>query len=61
MEQLPELPSGYFAMFMLAYFPPLWYRVMDKRLLNVPHISGNLDKVNINPSQEATIRARYAD
>jgi hypothetical protein len=25
----PELPGGLFAMFVLAWFPPLWYRVMD--------------------------------
>ena len=25
----PELPGGLFAMFVLAWFPPLWWRVMD--------------------------------
>ena len=30
---LPQLPSGYFGMFTLAYFPRLWFRVMDARLL----------------------------
>jgi alkane 1-monooxygenase len=25
----PELPGGLFAMFVLAWFPPLWTRVMD--------------------------------
>ena len=32
-DELPTLPNGYFGMFTLAYFPPLWYRVMDPRLL----------------------------
>ena len=25
----PQLPAGYFAMFVLALFPPLWRRIMD--------------------------------
>ena len=32
-KTLPELPSGYMGMFLLAWVPPLWYRVMDPRLL----------------------------
>jgi len=32
-EQAPQLPTGYMGMFLLAYVPPLWYRVMDKKLL----------------------------
>jgi alkane 1-monooxygenase len=31
--EVPQLPSGYFGMFTLAYFPWLWFRVMDERLL----------------------------
>ncbi len=27
----PQLPGGYFEMFLLAYLPPLWFRVMDPR------------------------------
>ncbi len=57
---VPALPSGYFGMYLLAYVPPLWFRVMDKRLLALPHISGDLDKVNIQPAAEAKIRARYS-
>ena len=45
----PELPTGYFGMFMVAYIPWLWYRVMDKRVLVVPHINGDMSKVNIDP------------
>jgi len=33
-------------MYMLAYCPPLWFRVMDKKLLSLPHINGDLSKVN---------------
>ena len=46
---LPRLPNGYFGMYLLAYFPFLWFQVMDKRLMALPHINGDLDKVNIDP------------
>jgi len=58
-ENLPELPSGYSGMYWLAYHPPLWFKVMDKRLLAIPHINGDLAKVNIDPKHEARIRAQY--
>ena len=56
---LPELPSGYSGMYALAYFPPLWFKVMDKRLMAIPHINGDLSKVNIDPKNEAKIRTRW--
>lgn len=59
-EKLPQLPSGYFGMFPLAYVPPLWFRVMDRRLLALPHIRGNLDRVNIDPKHKSSIIARFA-
>jgi alkane 1-monooxygenase len=56
---LPQLPSGYFGMFPLAYVPPLWFRVMDPRLLALPHVRGDLDRVNIDPRRRDAIVARY--
>jgi alkane 1-monooxygenase len=32
MEDAPQLPSGYFVMFLLPLFPPLWCRIMDPRV-----------------------------
>lgn len=29
----PQLPQGYSAMIILALFPPLWFRIMDEKLL----------------------------
>ncbi len=58
-EQLPQLPSGYFGMFPLAYVPPLWFRVMDRRLLALPHVRGDLSRVNIDPRRRGQIVARY--
>lgn len=34
-EQAPQLPTGYMGMFVLAYIPPLWFKVMDKKVLNL--------------------------
>ncbi len=58
-DDLPELPNGYYGVYWLAYLPWLWYRVMDRRLLALPHIQGDLSRVNIQPSQRAKIEARY--
>jgi alkane 1-monooxygenase len=44
-------------MYLLAYIPWLWFRVMDKRVLALPHINGDLSKVNILPSK---VKATYA-
>lgn len=59
-EDLPELPNGYYGVYWLAYIPWLWYRVMDKKLLRLPHMRGDLSKINIQPSKRAAITARYA-
>ena len=56
---LPRLPSGYFGMFPLSYVPALWFRVMDPRLLALPHVRGDLDKVNIDPRKRDRILARF--
>ncbi len=55
----PQLPNGYFGMYLLAYVPALWFRVMDKKLLALPHIQGDLDKINIEPTARAAIFLKY--
>jgi len=45
-EDLPSLPTGYFGMFLLAYCPPLWFRVMNPRLMALPHVAGDPARVN---------------
>lgn len=47
---LPRLPSGYFGMFVLAYVPALWFRVMNPRLLALPHVDHDLARVNRGPT-----------
>jgi alkane 1-monooxygenase len=58
-DDIPELPNGYFGMYLAAYIPWLWYRVMDERVLALPHIQGDLSKVNIDPARRDAIYARY--
>ena len=58
-DAVPQLPSGYFGMFPLAYVPPLWFRVMDPRLLALPQIRSDLNKVNIDPTRRDALFKRY--
>lgn len=43
-DAAPQLPLGYMGMFMLAYVPPLWFRVMDQRLLQL--VDGDHQRIN---------------
>lgn len=43
-DEAPQLPTGYAGMILLALFPPIWYRVMNQRLL--AHYSGDITRVN---------------
>ena len=56
-DESPQLPSGYATMILLAYFPPLWRKVMDHRVL--AHYSGDVTLANIQPSKRAKVLARY--
>jgi alkane 1-monooxygenase len=58
-EGLPQLPNGYFGMYLLAFVPTLWFRVMDKRLLALPRVNGDLDRINIDPAARAAIFLKY--
>ena len=44
-------------MIVLAYFPPLWRRVMDPRVL--AHYDGDITRANIQPSKRRAVLARY--
>ena len=58
-ENLPQLPNGYLGMYMLAYCPWLWFKVMDKRLMALPHVDRNLDNLNIDPAAQPSIFLRW--
>lgn len=56
-DSSPQLPSGYAAMLLLAYVPPLWFRVMDRRVL--AHYGGDPSRANLQPGCEDALRTRY--
>ena len=58
-DDLPSLPNGYLGMFLLAWLPPLWFRVMDERLMALPHVSGDLDKVNVDDRARASLHRQW--
>jgi alkane 1-monooxygenase len=53
------LPNGYFGVYLLAYVPKLWFRIMDTRLLALPHVQGDLDRINIDPAARPALFLRY--
>jgi len=58
-EDLPSLPNGYLGMYVLAWIPALWFRIMDKRLMALPHVDGDLDKVNIDPKAAPSLFLKW--
>ena len=50
-DDVPQLPSGYFGMFLAAYVPPLWRRIMDRRVLE--QAGGDLRRVNLDRRLQA--------
>jgi alkane 1-monooxygenase len=56
-EELPTLPNGYFGMFTLAYVPPLWYRVMDPRLLSA--VERDPARINFQPGKQQSLMKKY--
>ena len=56
-DELPTLPNGYFGMFTLAYFPPLWYQVMDPRLLGA--VERDPSRINFQPAKREKLVNKY--
>lgn len=54
---LPRLPSGYFGMFLLAYVPPLWFAVMNPRLLAA--VGRDAGRINFCPRQREALMRQY--
>ncbi len=54
----PQLPSGYASMMMLAYFPPLWFKVMNPRV--VAHHRGDFSKANVHPSKAEKLKMYFS-
>ncbi len=56
-DEAPQLPSGYFGMFLVAFIPGLWFRVMDPRVL--AHTGRRADRINLDPARRDELRAKY--
>jgi alkane 1-monooxygenase len=56
-DEAPQLPTGYAGMIVLAWFPPLWRRVMDPILLD--HYEGDVTRCNIQPRKLGRVLERY--
>jgi alkane 1-monooxygenase len=56
-DGLPRLPSGYPGCFGLAAIPPLWFKVMDPKLM--AWAGGDITKVNVDPAKKVRLYRKY--
>ena len=56
-DDAPQLPAGYATMVLLAMFPALWRRVMDRRVLD--HYRGDIRLAALSPRKEKRLLERY--
>jgi alkane 1-monooxygenase len=56
-DEAPQLPTGYFGMFLLSYVPPLWFRVMNPRL--VAMVGRDPARINFQPGQRARLMREF--
>jgi alkane 1-monooxygenase len=54
----PQLPAGYATMITVAYWPPLWFAWMDRRVMS--HYGGDLGLVNVQASARQKLMRRWA-
>lgn len=54
---LPRLPSGYPGMFLMAAFPPVFFRVMDPKVM--AWAGGDISKVNVAPHAQKRLVQAY--
>ncbi len=56
-EEAPQLPAGYSAMFVVAFIPPLWFAMMDKRLLAA--VDHDPTRINFAPGKRKRLIAKH--
>ena len=56
-DDAPQLPNGYFGMFTAAYIPPLWFALMDARL--VAAVGRDASRINFDPRRRAALMRRF--
>ena len=55
--ELPTLPVGYFGMFIMAYVPPLWFRVMNPMLIKA--VGDDVSRINFMPAKRQRLIQQY--
>ena len=56
-DEAPQLPYGYLTMFLAAWFPPVWRRIMDPIL--VAHTEGDYERVLPLEENNQSLKAHY--
>jgi len=56
-DDLPTLPVGYLGCYTLAVIPPLWYKVMDKKVME--WAGGDISKVNLDPKAKVRLTQKF--
>ncbi len=56
-EDAPQLPCGYAALILVAYVPPLWFKVMDPAVAR--HFDGDIARANLAPHARARLVRYY--
>lgn len=57
-EGIPRLPTGYPGCLGMAFFPPVWFRVMDPKVME--WAEGDLSKVHVHEPARERLEARWA-
>ncbi|MEM8593244.1 MAG: alkane 1-monooxygenase [Pseudomonadota bacterium] len=56
-DDAPQLPAGYPFLEFVCVFPPLWRRLMDRRLLS--YVGYDMNKVNVCPKKRDALFEKY--
>lgn len=57
-DEAPQLPANYPTMLLMAALPPVWRRVMDRRVLG--HYDGDIHRAALSPRLQRQLLRRYA-
>ena len=57
-EDAPQLPAGYATMILVAYLPPLWFRLMDPKV--AAHHDGDLTHAHLHTPRREALLARWS-
>lgn len=56
-ENLPQLPNGYFGMFLACYVPPFWFWLMDRRVVELAQ--GDVSRIHFQQGQRARLMRKF--